>query len=103
MQENIHIIIVARHQIYLHALRNIVSHIPQCKVIGLAENGFELLYNKRLKEADVILMDLGTSVVEGIDVSKSLLHKYEHLHILGLALHFDQFRLEEVLEAASNS
>lgn len=98
MKKPIKILIVTKHQTYLLALRSVISHIPNCVVCGIEEDGFSLLSNKSIASADVLLIDLGMSAVNGIDVSKLLLKKYDHLKIIGLALHFDAFRLEEILE-----
>lgn len=98
MKKPINILIVTKHQTYLLALRSVISHIPNCVVCGIEEDGFNLLSKQSVSSADVLLIDLGMSAVNGIDVSKLLLKKHNKLKIIGLALHFDAFRLEEILE-----
>jgi DNA-binding NarL/FixJ family response regulator len=88
--ERIKIILVDDHQMFREGLRFVLSQIPEFEVIGTASNGME--YFKLLESLlpDVVLMDIGMPVMDGIEATEKTSAEYPLINVIALSMFSDQ-------------
>lgn len=75
--EIIKIVVVDDHQIFIEGVKKVLSDIEefQCKVIGEANDGKELLRLLRRKEVDLLFLDMNLPDMDGLEILDSLKNK----------------------------
>ncbi|MEM7575265.1 MAG: response regulator transcription factor [Bacteroidota bacterium] len=80
----IRIILADDHQILLDGLKAIFDQDPDLQVVGMANNGVQVLELLKKTKADVLLLDLMMPVMDGLETSLHVHQKYPELKILML-------------------
>ncbi len=86
----IKIILVDDHQMFRDGLKFVLNQIPEFEVIGTAANGQEYLNLLVTTLPDVVLMDIGMPVMDGIEATKKTTEKYPGVHVIALSMYSDQ-------------
>ncbi len=96
MEEKIKILIVDDHQIVLDGLVSLL--LPE-KIFDIttATNGVEGLKKAMQTDFDIFLIDISMPVMDGIEMSKTLLHKKPAAKIIILTTHNDKEIIAEML------
>jgi DNA-binding NarL/FixJ family response regulator len=95
----IKVLIVEDQKILRECIRDTISKDDDIKVVGCSENGKEALKVCEQETPDIVLMDIGMPVCNGIECTKLLKAKYQHLKIIILTIFEDDLN---VLNALNN-
>jgi DNA-binding NarL/FixJ family response regulator len=88
--DKIKIIIVDDHQMFREGLKFVLSQIPEFEVIGEASNGQEYLELLNDSIPDVVLMDIGMPVMDGIEATEKTTSGYAGISVIALSMFGDQ-------------
>lgn len=86
----IKIILVDDHQMFRDGLKFVLNQITEFEVIGTAANGREYLKLLETTLPDVVLMDIGMPVMDGIEATQKTTEKYPGVHVIALSMFSDQ-------------
>lgn len=95
----IKVVIADDHRILREGLKNLLTTDPEISVIGEASNGEELLSLLTTIDPDIILMDIGMPVVNGLVATKKVKEQFPYVKVLILT----QYDSEEYLYAVLNA
>lgn len=95
----IKVVIADDHRILREGLKNLLNTDPEISVIGEASNGEELLSLLTTIDPDIILMDIGMPVVNGLVATKKIKERFPYIKVLILT----QYDSEEYLYAVLNA
>ncbi|MDA3942229.1 MAG: response regulator transcription factor [Bacteroidetes bacterium] len=99
MDPEIRIIIVDDHEIFRIGLRMVINKLGYAKVVGEAEDGAAFLRLIEKVETDVVLMDIGMPVMNGIEATKRALAAHPQLKIVALTMYKDDAIIESMIAA----
>ena len=86
-QKNIRIVLVEDHLLTRIGLKAVIERTSDLKVIGEAEDGEQAVRLVDELVPDVILMDVGMPVLDGIEASKKIREKHADIAIVMLTSH----------------
>jgi DNA-binding NarL/FixJ family response regulator len=86
-EEQIKILLVEDHLLTRIGLKTVIERMHDLKVIGEAEDGQQAVAKAEELSPDVILMDVGMPVMDGIEASKKIRDKNEDVKIVMLTSH----------------
>lgn len=84
---SISIIIADDHTVVRRGIRSLLEKVPEFKVLGEAGSGREVLDLLIEKRADVVVMDIGMPVMNGIDATARIREQYPNVRVLILSMH----------------
>lgn len=88
--EKIKIVLVDDHQMFREGLKFVLTQIPGFEVIGTASNGQEYLKLLEQLLPDVVLMDIGMPVMDGIEATEKTSAEYPGINVIALSMFSDQ-------------
>jgi DNA-binding NarL/FixJ family response regulator len=86
MMQKARIFLVDDHQLFRNGLKFILNERKDMEVVGEASNGKEFLELVDYIKSDIVLMDIGMPVMNGIEATRQALEKYPELKILVLSM-----------------
>lgn len=93
----IKVVIADDHQLIIDGIKSLLVNESTIQIVGEAKNGDELLRNGLLMNPDLILMDLGMPVMDGIEASRRIKKDHPSIKILVLTTYADQKSIKEML------
>ena len=99
MKATTRIVLADDHPIVLNGLRSLIAAESDLELVGEASSGAEALRMIREKSPDVAVLDITMPELNGIALSRRLLHELGSLKILILTLHEDRAYLRQAIEA----
>jgi DNA-binding NarL/FixJ family response regulator len=94
----IRLFLVDDHQLFRNGLKFILNERKDMEVTGEASNGKEFLNLLDFVKPDVVLMDIGMPVMDGVEASKQALEKYRDLKILVLSMYDESEYYNSMIE-----
>jgi DNA-binding NarL/FixJ family response regulator len=88
--EKIKVILVDDHQMFREGLKFVLKQIPEFNIIGEASNGQEYLKLLEQSLPDVVLMDIGMPVMDGIEATEKTSEQYPSVNVIALSMFSDQ-------------
>jgi DNA-binding NarL/FixJ family response regulator len=85
--QNVRILLVEDHLLTRIGLKTVIERVAEFKVIGEAENGEEAVRKVDELTPDVVLMDVGMPVMDGIEASRKIKEKHGDVEIVMLTSH----------------
>lgn len=85
MNDQIKIIIADDHQLMINGIKDTLSETPEIKIIGEALDGELLLEMLRIKQPDVILLDIRMPILDGLDTLKIIKANYPEIRVIMLS------------------
>ncbi|MEY2828978.1 MAG: hypothetical protein RIQ33_836 [Bacteroidota bacterium] len=95
----IKIVIADDHKMMIDGLLSMLSDEKNIEIIGVANNGEEVLKILETKNADLVLTDINMPLMNGIELTKLLKQKYPEIKILALSMFGDIEHIQEMLNA----
>ncbi len=78
------------HGLVRHGLRKILEERPEWQVIAEAGDGREAVALTLQHRPDVAVMDIGMPLLNGIDATRQIVHKWPQARVLMLSMHKDE-------------
>ncbi|MDH4471506.1 MAG: response regulator transcription factor [Fluviicola sp.] len=94
----IKIVIADDHQLIIDGIKSLLANENTVQIVGEAKNGEELLRTGLLINPDLILMDLGMPIMDGIEASRKIKKDFPAIKILVLTTYADQKNIKEMLK-----
>jgi DNA-binding NarL/FixJ family response regulator len=88
--EKIKVILVDDHQMFREGLKFVLKQIPEFDIIGEASNGQEYLKLLEQSLPDVVLMDIGMPVMDGIEATEKTSEQFPSVNVIALSMFSDQ-------------
>src|SRR5947209_19900325 len=73
------------------------------KILWEAEDGKDLMHKLRLKQPDVLLMDIRMPEMDGINAISLIRKEYEEVKIVVLTMYDDQEMITKMMEMGANA
>ncbi|MHB8793689.1 MAG: response regulator [Thermoleophilia bacterium] len=98
----IRILLADDHAILRAGLVRLLSEEPDIEVIGEADNGREAVQKVQELHPDIVLMDIGMPVMNGMEATKQIKKRDQDVKILVLTMHDNEEYLFQVLQAGAS-
>jgi DNA-binding NarL/FixJ family response regulator len=99
MEATVRILIADDHTIVRQGLARLLEDQPQFKEVGEAVDGRMAIEKAQALEPDVIVMDIGMPLLNGIEASRRILKALPKTRILILSMYSHEHYIHELLEA----
>ena len=90
------------HKMFIHALRTMLEKESSIIVVGEAGNGEELLKLAAAIEVDVVCMDIGMPLMNGIEATRRLLEIRPAVKVIGVSAFADRDYVLDMLKAGAS-
>jgi DNA-binding NarL/FixJ family response regulator len=97
----IRIIIADDHQLFREGLANLLSNSKDIEILAQAENGKEVINKAKELKPDVVIMDIGMPVMDGVEATQELLNELPNMKIVALSMHSDKQYIKGMFEAGA--
>lgn len=97
----IRILIADDHQLFREGIVNLLSASPQIEVVAQAENGQEAIEKAKKLKPDIVIMDIGMPILNGVDATRILYEELAETRVMMLSMHSDKFYVKKALEAGA--
>ena len=87
MQKKIRILVVDDHTIMLEALSQMLGKEPDFEIVGVAADGGEAVNLAEEIKPDIILMDIGMPIMDGIEATRIISKEFPSIKIIGLSMY----------------
>ena len=98
----IKLLIVDDHQLFREGLVNLLGDTEDIEIIGQASNGKEAIELAEKLSPEIIIMDIGMPVINGIEATIVLQKRYPEIKIIALSMHSEKHYVKEMLEAGAS-
>jgi len=93
----IEVMLVDDHPIVRSGIKSVISQENDIKVIAEASDGKEAVEMARMKNPDIIIMDITLPSLNGLDASIRIIKQNKHAKILVLSMHENRALIEKAL------
>lgn len=102
MSKKITIAVVDDQYLFRQGMISLLKEFDDLAVITEASNGKELLEKMKLKLPDIVLLDLEMPVMDGIETTIAIKHRYPKVKIIILTMHTDDEFIVHLLEKGAS-
>ena len=92
------IIIADDNKTFREALRIFVEKELNLQVISECEDGFDLVNNNKLVEADILLIDIEMPVYSGIEAVKKIIRKKSWIKAIAITNYYEKAYLKDLVK-----
>jgi DNA-binding NarL/FixJ family response regulator len=86
----IRILLADDHAIVRKGLRYLLDHRAECDVVGEAVDGREAVKLSEELEPDIVIMDIGMPLLNGIDATSAIIKRNPRTSVIVLSMHIDE-------------
>lgn len=97
--KQINVLVVEDHAIVRQGICAILSKVSRFKIAGQARNGREAVPMVRTLQPDVVLMDIGMAILNGLEATRQMLADNPATKVLILSAHSDRDNVERLIAA----
>jgi DNA-binding NarL/FixJ family response regulator len=101
--ELIKVAIADDHKIFRDGIKMALKDKDYLKILWEAEDGKDLMHKLRIKQPDVLLMDIRMPEMDGINAIGLIRKEYEGVKIIVLTMYDDQEMITKMMEMGSNA
>jgi DNA-binding NarL/FixJ family response regulator len=101
--QQIKVAIADDHKIFRDGIRMALKDRDYLKILWEAEDGKDLLHKIKIKEPDVLLMDIRMPELDGINAIGLIRKEYENIKIIVLTMYDDQEMITKMMELGANA
>ncbi|WP_298316800.1 response regulator transcription factor [uncultured Aquimarina sp.] len=94
----IKIIIADDHRIVLDGLSSLIKATNEIEIVGLANNGQEILDLLHDREVDIVVSDIEMPIMNGVEATKLIKRQFPHVKMLILTMYSSIGFIRKVLE-----
>lgn len=99
---SIKILIADDHQLFREGLINLLSDSSEIEVIAQAENGKETIKKAKKFNPDIVIMDIGMPVMNGVKATEILIKEMPDIKVIAISMHSDKHFIKGMLEAGAS-
>jgi DNA-binding NarL/FixJ family response regulator len=99
--DKLSILIGDDHTLVRQGLRKIIEEQPDWSVIGEAGDGREVVHLALQLKPDVIIMDIGMPLLNGIEATSQITRRLDEARVLILSMHLDEAYITRSLQAGA--
>jgi DNA-binding NarL/FixJ family response regulator len=103
MTAEIKVSIADDHKIFRDGIKMALKDRQYLKILWEAEDGRDLMHKLKLKQPDVLLMDIRMPEVDGINAIGLIRKEYEEIKIIVLTMYDDQEMITKMMEMGANA
>lgn len=98
---NIKVLLADDHALLRSGLSSLLNEENGIEVVGEAENGRDAVRKVQELDPDVVLMDIGMPVMNGMDATKQITRRNRDVKVLVLTVHDNEEYLTKAFEAGA--
>ncbi len=98
----IRIVIADDHKLVREAWALLLSRDKRISIVGMCENGREIIEYCRNTPPDIVLMDINMEPINGIDATRSIRQFNKEIKIIGISVHADLPYVQALIQAGAN-
>lgn len=98
----IRIIIADDHQLFREGLANLLADTNDIEILAQAENGRDAFNKARELNPDVIIMDIGMPVMDGVEATRQLIKELPKAKVVALSMHAEKQYIKGMFEAGAS-
>ena len=99
---NIRVLIVDDHKVMRETLRSFLESLPGVEVVGEAENGRVAVQLVRDKKPTVVVMDVITPEMDGIEATRLITNEMPEVKVIVLSMQCDESYRETLRQAGAS-
>ena len=97
------VLMVDDHKLMRIGLKSIFDECSDIEVVGEAENGEDALELTDKLKPDVVLMDIGLPVMDGIETTRHLKEEHPEIKVVILTSHAEENEVNSAINAGANA
>jgi DNA-binding NarL/FixJ family response regulator len=101
--DQIKVAIADDHKIFRDGVKMSLKDREYLKILWEAEDGKDLMHKLRIKQPDVLLMDIRMPELDGINAISLIRKEYEAIKIIVLTMYDDQEMITRMMEIGANA
>ena len=101
--QQIKVSIADDHKIFRDGIKMALKDREYLKILWEAEDGRDLMHKLKLKQPDVLLMDIRMPEIDGVNAIGILRKEYEDIKIIVLTMYDDQEMITKMMEMGANA
>jgi DNA-binding NarL/FixJ family response regulator len=101
--QQIKVSIADDHKIFRDGIRMALKDRDYLNILWEAEDGKDLMHKLRLKQPDVLLMDIRMPEVDGVNAIGMIRKEYDGIKIIVLTMYDDQEMITKMMEMGANA
>lgn len=98
----IRVMLVDDHEILRRGLVRLLERQKDIEIVAEAGDGLAAIEQARLTQPDVILMDIGMPIMDGIEATERIVKEDNSIRVIALTLHEEEWMLDRMLEAGAS-
>jgi len=99
---SIRIIIADDHRLFREGLVNLLSESKDIEIVAQAENGRDVIEKAKELIPNVVIMDIGMPIINGVEATKQLFKELPAIKVIALSMHSDKQYIKGMLEAGAS-
>jgi DNA-binding NarL/FixJ family response regulator len=101
--QQIKVSIADDHKIFRDGIKMALKDRDYLKILWEAEDGRDLMHKLKLKQPDVLLMDIRMPEVDGVNAIGMIRKEYDDIKIIVLTMYDDQEMITKMMEMGANA
>jgi DNA-binding NarL/FixJ family response regulator len=101
--QQIKVAIADDHKIFRDGIKMSLRDREFLKILWEAEDGKDLMHKLRIKQPDILLMDIRMPELDGINAINLIRKEYEEVKIIVLTMYDDQEMITKMMEMGANA
>jgi DNA-binding NarL/FixJ family response regulator len=101
--QQIKVSIADDHKIFRDGIKMALKDREYLKILWEAEDGRDLMHKLKLKQPDVLLMDIRMPEVDGVNAIGMIRKEYDNIKIIVLTMYDDQEMITKMMEMGANA
>jgi two-component system NarL family response regulator len=97
----IRILLADNHEVYRSAIRAMLTRQPGFQIVAEVGDGHAALTAVQRFRPQIVLMDIGMPVLDGIDATRAIMAEAPSVRVLGLSLHADAAIVQAMVDAGA--
>lgn len=98
---SIRVLVVDDHQMVREGLRRFLSDELDLQLIGEATNGQEAVRMTDELLPDVVVMDIGLPVMDGVEATRKIREAHPEVHVIALSAHADTYFVDAMKKSGA--
>ena len=101
--QQIKLAIADDHKIFRDGIKMALKDRDYLKILWEAEDGKDLMHKLKLKQPDVLLMDIRMPEIDGVNAINLIRKEYDDLKVVILTMYDDQEMITKMMEMGANA